>query len=204
MSRGGIGKSKKQASRTEPEKRGRPTRARTAQKSRPGLATGLGSVLLGLSTFVIFLGLLLLEDERTGGLSTGGQQAILFGLATLPLGFATVAMLSMRLPVIRTALVAFVASTAAGSVAFGLVLIAGVPAFFTAFTVAIGVGGMLSLSKPDGASDRSRLWAIGFVVLAVFVAEVARPLALALIGPFVVLPMVRLSDKRRVLRAGLS
>lgn len=198
MSRGGIGKSKKQEP-APPRRRTRRTRTpreRAEQKPRPGLAAGIGGIMIGLSIFVLFAGLVLIADEQDGG-----QTALSLGLATLPLGFATVALLSQNTPVIKQTLFAYIVAVFASSAILLGIGLTGFGAFFTAVTVGVGLGGVVALRQPAESSRRVRLIAVAGVSAVVLAAELVGVVVVALIGPFAVMPAINLADTRAIMKA---
>jgi hypothetical protein len=192
MSRGGIGKSKKQPP-APPPKRGRSReprvrreRVRIEQVPRPGLAALIGSVLLGASSFLLIVGVVLGEE---------GQSTLSLGVVTLPLGFASVAMLSQRLPIITSTLFAFLAAVGSTAVLVAVISFTGFVVLIAPVTVGVGLGTMLTLLRPEGSSRNARLMAVGVVAIFTLVAELVAPL-IALLGPFLVVVAVHRIDSR--------
>ena len=152
--------------------------------------------MIGLSIFVLFAGLVLIADEQEGG-----QTALSLGLATLPLGFATVAILSQHTPVIKQTLIAYlVAVFAASALLFGIG-VTGFGAFFTSVTVGVGAGGIFALRPPPESGPRQRLVAVAVTAAIVLAAEIVGVVVVALIGPFAVLPGINLADNRAIMKA---
>ncbi len=198
MSRGGIGKSKKEPPAPEPKKprRQRAPRARVERQPRNGLAAGVGGVMIGLSTFVLFAGLVLISEDEEGG-----QTALSLGLATLPLGFATVAMLSQHVPVIKHTLYGYLVAVVSASVLLLVVGAVGFGAFFTAVTFGVGLGGIFALRPQVESGPRDRVVAVAGVSAVVLAAELVGVVVVALIGPFAVMPAINLADNRALMKA---
>lgn len=209
MSRGGIGKSKKQPPPPPPKRRGWAARAqesrtresrarvRSEPKPRPGLASGFGAILLGLSTLLIFAGLLLASEDEPGAGWT-----LVWGFSTLPLGFLTVAMLSMPRRLTELLRPTFMAlSVDVGATTALLVLFqflgGGAPA---AMTAGVGLGAMLVFSQPEESSRRVRLRAVGIMTVAMLAIELFGLAIVALIGPFLVLPAINYADNRAIMK----
>lgn len=194
MSRGGIGKSKKQPSPSPAQRRGRSRerrpRVRVEQRPRPGLAALIGSVLLGLSSFLLVMGFALGPDG-------GGQSAVSFAVVTLPLGYASVAMLSQKTPVIGSTLYAFTATVVIAAVVTLGVLFFGGVVLVTSMTVGVGIGTIIAMRMPEGSTRNARFAAVGLVAIAAFAAELFAPL-LSLLGPFLVVSAVYRVDMRLV------
>lgn len=155
--------------------------------------------MIGLSTFVLFAGLVLISEEEEGG-----QTALSLGLATLPLGFATVAMLSQHVPVIKQTLYGYLAAVLSASVLLLAVGAAGFGAFFTAVTIGVGLGGVLALRPPEASSFRDRLLAVAVVSAVVLAAELVGVVVVALVGPFAVMPAINLADNRAIMKAAAA
>jgi hypothetical protein len=152
--------------------------------------------MIGLSIFVLFAGLVLIADEQDGG-----QTALSLGLATLPLGFATVAVLSQHAPVIKHTLYAYVVAVVVASALLLGIGVTGFGAFFTSVTVGVGAGGILALRPPPETTPRQRFAAVVVTAAIVLVAEVVGVVVVALIGPFAVLPAINLADNRAIMKA---
>lgn len=147
--------------------------------------------MLGLSAFVVYAGLVLVSEDEPGGQST-----LALGLATMPLGFATVAMLSRRQPVILQTLYAFptaVGVTVVTLTVFGLM---GGGAYFAAVTLGIGAGALLTLAQPETASLRSRALAVVAVSAAAALLEIVGLAIVSVAGPFGVVAALNYADKR--------
>lgn len=202
MSRGGIGKSKKEQQPPERKSRRRSRaprtpRARVEPKPRNGLAAGVGGIMIGLSTFVLFAGLVLISEEEEGG-----QTALSLGLATLPLGFATVAMLSRHVPVIKQTLYGYLVAVLSATVLLLAAGATGFGAFFTAVTLGVGLGGVFALRPPAESTSRDRVIAVVGVSAVVLAAELVGVVVVAIIGPFAVMPAINLADNRAIMKAG--
>lgn len=153
--------------------------------------------MIGLSTFLVFLGIaLLVSDEYDGG-----QTPLFLGFVTLPLGFTTVAVLSQKMPILRSALLGYLAAVATTTLLLLATGVLGFWAFFTSVTIGVGVGGLLTLRLPEGSSNRARLSAVGIVAALVLAAEAVGAIVVALIGPFLVVSVLHLADGRAQLKA---
>lgn len=222
MSRGGTEKARreqqsrrsapspppKRRSRAEKPVRDRPVRERSARprgerRARPGIATFAGSVLAGLGSFLTFAGLVLITDEAaTASEISDARWALVVGLVALPVAMAIVVVLTGRVPLGRSILLAFSTLTMVGYVVFFVLAFAGVVAALTALTAAVAGGGVVAMAPPMDGVLRPRLVGVAVLVVVVFVMEIGGFLAGALLGPFIALPVIRLADNRTTLRAG--